>query len=146
MRKVLLTLGVCAGATAYLHLLLEFAESSGWITPEVQPILYALSIVSPAMVIVIHALLQMVGEKRNAMIRSDNRAALIETVRTNWIEGVLEETLKDARFDVNVTTRATQAGDVRDKSYELPKISQEKTTAITNLINTVLRRNGTRKQ
>lgn len=81
---------------------------------------------------------------RNSKTQQSYREILIENVSNNWIKGVLEETLKDARFDIKVDTRTTQAGDPRDTDYKQPAVDREQPTALKAMINAVLRRQNER--
>ena len=133
----------CWASTAALWIL-WFANSMKWIPIEIQPFepaLFLMTIVTPS--VTSHWWTS--KTEKNDRAEKNNRAILIDIVRKNWIRGVLEETLKDAKFDIRVDTRADQVGDPQRMDYELPTLDQEKPTALGDLINAVLRRRNERK-
>ena len=144
MRKLLRKLVIPSGFTLLLLKALWFAESMDWIPADVQQFLHAIEVIVIAVIFVIDAVLQRYSEGRNDTLPANNRAVLIANVRNNWIKGMLEETLKDARFDIRVDTRATQAGDVRAEDYELPTVDREQPSTPKDWINAFLRRKTVR--
>lgn len=118
---------------------LTFSVNVGWIGADFKSILEACLIVMSLAVGAIKYVLTASERILHSKKQINHRTELIESVRLNWISGVLDETLKDATFKIPAEPCPEQAGNTRVRRISSAASTRANRFALGPLLNAKLR-------
>ncbi len=140
MSKLKFLLSIFFGSATLLIAVSWFADEMGWIELYHEASEPALVIVGVIASIAGWLLTRESKQDASVIQAKTPRETLIDIVQNNWIEGVLNDALRDAQFGLEVQTSPQRAGNISNPNYLVPELEKEKLGLLQSLMRPILRR------